>query len=370
MDAKADISNLLSTAGVNINGNNPWDIKVYNDSFYEKALAAGSIGVGEAYIEKWWDAQRVDEFFSRILKANPENKIAASWKLITDIFLYKIFNMQSRSRSFRIGDTHYNLGNHLFEHMLDKRLVYSCGYWKNATTLDEAQEAKLDLICQKLNLRSGMHILDIGSGWGSFAKFAAEKYGVSVTGITVSSEQAELATSMCKGLPVEFKLMDYRLLNGAYDHIVSIGMFEHVGYKNYNNYMQVAHRCLKDDGLFLLHTIGGNRSEVTIDPWINKYIFKDAMLPSIQQIGRSIEGVFVMEDWHNFSADYDLTLMAWHDNFVSSWEVIKQDYDEKFYRMWKYYLLMCAGSFRSRKNQLWQIVLSKNGVPGGYESVR
>jgi cyclopropane-fatty-acyl-phospholipid synthase len=254
--------------------------------------------------------------------------------------------------------------------MLDQRMVYSCGYWKDATTLDEAQEAKLDLICQKLNLRSGMHILDIGSGWGSFAKFAAEKYGVRVTGITVSSEQAEMATEMCKGLPVEFKLMDYRLLSGTFDHIVSIGMFEHVGYKNYPIYMQVVHRCLKDDGLFLLHTIGGNKSEVMIDPWLNKYIFKDAMLPSIQQIGCAIEGVFVMEDWHNFSADYDKTLMAWHDHFVSSWDEIKEDYDEKFYRMWKYYLLMCAGSFRSRKNQLWQIVLSKNGVQGGYESVR
>ncbi len=370
MKAQQYVSDLLSTSGVRINGQNPWDIRVNNELFYEKILTEGSLGLGEAYIEKWWDAQRLDEFFYRILNADLEGGIKRNWKLLKEILIYKLINRQTRSRSIRISGSHYNLGNNLFTHMLDKRMVYSCGYWKNASTIDEAQVAKMDIICKKLNLQPGMHILDIGCGWGSFAKFAAENYDVKVTGITVSSEQADLAKTICAGWPVDIKLLDYRLLSGKFDHIISIGMFEHVGYKNYSDYMRVVHRCLKDEGLFLLHTIGGNISETNIDPWINKYIFKDAMLPSIQQIGRAIEGLFVMEDWHNLSADYDKTLMAWHDNFVSSWDELKEDYDEKFYRMWNYYLLMCAGTFRSRKNQVWQIVLSKKGIVGGYQAIR
>jgi cyclopropane-fatty-acyl-phospholipid synthase len=250
--------------------------------------------------------------------------------------------------------------------MLDKRMVYTCGYWKDAKTLDEAQEAKLDLTCKKLNLKPGMKVLDIGCGWGSFAKYAAEKYKVKVVGITVSKEQAVLAKALCKGLPIEIRLQDYRDLNEKFDRIVSLGMFEHVGYKNYKTYMKVVHRCLKDDGLFLLHTIGGNKSVKSTDPWIDKYIFPNSMLPSIKQMGDAIEDYFVMEDWHNFSADYDKTLMAWYNNFENSWNKLKDDYDERFHRMWRYYLLACAGTFRARKSQLWQIVLSKDGIKEGY----
>ncbi len=249
-------------------------------------------------------------------------------------------------------------------------MTYTCAYWKDAATLDYAQENKLDLTCRKLALKPGMHVLDIGCGWGSFAKFAAENYGVKVTGITVSKEQVELGKKMCEGLPVDLRLMDYRELTQTFDHIVSLGMFEHVGYKNYRSYMKVVHSCLKDEGLFLLQTIGSNLSSTFTDPWINEYIFPDSLLPSISQIGKSIEGLFVMEDWHNFSADYDRTLMAWQNNFTSRWEELKDKYDSRFFRMWNYYLLSCAGAFRSRKNQLWQIAFSKNGIKGGYTSVR
>jgi len=367
---KSFIRELLSPADIHINGDNPWDIRVYNDAFYEKVIRDGSLGAGEAYIEEWWDAPRLDEFFSHLLNANLEEKIRKHWKLLPEIFFTRIFNHQSRARAFRAGHRHYDLGNDLFIHMLDKRMAYTCAYWKDAVTLDEAQEKKLDLTCRKLNLQPGMHVLDIGCGWGSFAKYAAENFGVKVTGVTVSADQVELGRKMCEGLPVEIKLMDYRMLQGKFDHVVSLGMFEHVGYKNYRRYMRIVHDCLKDDGLFLLHTIGGNTSGTFTDPWIDKYIFPDSMLPSIKQIGQAIEGIFVMEDWHNFSAYYDKTLVAWHDNFVNNWNGLKEHYDEKFFRMWKYYLLMCAGSFRARKNQLWQIVLSKKGIPGGYISIR
>jgi len=236
--------------------------------------------------------------------------------------------------------------------------------------LDEAQEAKLDLVCRKLKLKRGQKVLDIGCGWGSFARFAAEKYKVKVVGITISKEQVDLGRGLCKGLPVEIRLQDYREVDEKFDHVVSLGMFEHVGYKNYRAYMNVVNRCLKDDGMFLLHTIGGNTSVKSFDPWIGKYIFPNSMLPSIKQIAQAAEGLFVMEDWHNFGADYDKTLMAWWRNFEKAWPSLKRKYDDRFYRMWRFYLLACAGTFRARKNQLWQVVFSKRGILGGYDAVR
>ncbi|MBS1518336.1 MAG: cyclopropane fatty acyl phospholipid synthase [Bacteroidetes bacterium] len=368
--SKYRIRELLSYADISIDGNNPWDIRVNDDRFYARALADGALGAGESYMEKWWDCEELDEFITRILNANLQEKIRTNLKLISTVLFVRIFNKQSRTASFINGQKHYDLGNDLFTQMLDKRLVYSCGYWKNAASLDEAQENKLDLTCRKLSLKPGMRVLDIGCGWGSFAKYAAENYSVNVTGITVSKEQAEYGRKICSGLPVDIRLMDYRDLNEKFDCIVSIGMFEHVGYKNYRTYMEVADNCLKDNGMFLLHTIGSNDSGKFNDPWFTKYIFPGSMLPSIAQIGRAVEGLFVMEDLHNFGTDYDRTLMAWHKNFINNWDVIKDRYDETFFRMWKYYLLSCAGSFRARKNQLWQIVLSKKGIPGGYTSIR
>lgn len=254
--------------------------------------------------------------------------------------------------------------------MLDPEMLYSCGYWNETHTLDEAQIKKMDLICKKLSLAPGMKVLEIGCGWGGFLKYAAQKYGVKALGVTISKEQAALARERCKGLDAEVRLMDYRDLKGQFDRIVSIGMFEHVGPQNYRNFMKVASRCLKPDGLFLLHTIGGNTSDHYSDPWFNKYIFPDSVIPSISQIGESIEGIFKMEDWHNFGPDYDKTLLAWHTNFDRNWHQHRNELGEAFYRKWKYYLLSCAGAFRARHIQLWQLVLSPTGIHGGYRSVR
>lgn len=259
--------------------------------------------------------------------------------------------------------------------MLDKRLVYTCGYWKKAKTLDEAQEAKLHLVCKKIGLKKGQTILDIGCGWGSFAQFAAKEYGAKVVGITVSKEQVALAQKRCKGLPVEIRLQDYREVKEKFDHVISLGMFEHVGCKNYREYMEVVHRCLKDNGLFLLHTMGQKDSYPnTKQPevhWVINHIFPNGMIPSVKQIGESIDGLFVMEDWHNFGAYYEKTMLAWFANFDKNWEKIKEDYSEQFYRMWKYYLMICAGAFSAHDQyNVWQIVLSKNGVQGGYQSIR
>jgi cyclopropane-fatty-acyl-phospholipid synthase len=269
-----------------------------------------------------------------------------------------------------VGEKHYDIGNQLFIKMLDKRMAYSCGYWKHAHNLNEAQEAKMELICQKIGLKPGMKVLDIGCGWGSFAKYAAEKYAVEVVGITISKNQLELAQNLCQGLPITLRLQDYRNLNESFDRIVSIGQMEHVGYKNYKTYFDVVHKCLADDGIFLLHTIGSNKPVHKADPWFEKYIFPNGMLPAISQLSSAFENKFIMEDWHNFGIYYDKTLMAWYENFNTHWDEIKQDYDDRFYRMWKYYLLACAGAFRARSIQLWQIVFSKNGIPGGYHSIR
>jgi cyclopropane-fatty-acyl-phospholipid synthase len=258
---------------------------------------------------------------------------------------------------------YYDLGNELYCAMLDKRLNYTCAYWRDAKNLDEAQEAKLDLVCRKIGLEEGMTVLELGCGWGSFAKFAAEKYGARVTGVTVSKEQVALGMDLCKGLPVELRLQDYRLVQGQYDRVISIGIMEHVGYKNYRTYMETVNRTLKPDGIAFFHTIGANQSETNGDAWSNKYIFPNGMLPSIAQLSKAMEGLFLMEDWHNFGPYYDLTLLAWHDNFEQAWLGLKRHYDERFHRMWRYYLLSSAGGFRSRLQQLWQVVMTRYGSP-------
>lgn len=370
MNAKQTVQEILKTAGIEINGMRSYDIKVHNPGFYSKVFGKGSLGLGELYMDKWWDCKKLDEFFNKILRMQLDKKVINLKKILGAVIKAKIINLQKRSRAYEIGKKHYDIGNNLYKNMLDKRMIYSCGYWKNAKNLEQSQEAKLKLICEKIGLKFGMKILDIGCGWGGFSKYAAEKYKVKVVGITVSKEQAELAKKACKGLPIEIRLQDYRNLNEKFDRIISLGMFEHVGHKNYRTYFKKVNECLKPDGLFLLHTIGGNISKNFIDPWIDKYIFPSAVIPSAKQIVLTTEDLFVIEDWHNFGIDYDKTLMEWHKNFKKNWNKIKKDYDERFYRMWEYYLLSCAGSFRARKNHVWQIVFSKNGVKGGYESVR
>jgi cyclopropane-fatty-acyl-phospholipid synthase len=360
--SKRTLIDLLSLAGININGNNPYDIQVHNENFYKRALKDSALGLGESYMDGWWDCQALDQFFNKILLAKLENKIKINWKLKWHILKANIFNMQKISRAFQVGKRHYDIGNDLYRRMLDKRMLYTCGYWKDAKNLNEAQEDKLELVCQKINLKPGMTVLELGCGWGGFARYAAEKYGAKICAYTVSEQQLKLGREICKGLPVEIKLDDYRSASGKYDRVVSIGIMEHVGYKNYHTYMDIADRCLKNDGIAFIHTIGSNISVAQCNPWTSKYIFPNSMLPSIAQLGRAMEGLFVMEDWHNFGPDYDKTLMAWYNNFEAAWPDLNEKYGQRFYRMWRYYLLSSAGSFRGRDCQLWQIVMTKPGM--------
>lgn len=361
---------ILSGGDIRLDGDRPWDIQVRDRRFYRRVLAGGSLALGESHMDGWWECAMIDEMIARLLRNDSQSKVGVPWSVVGRALLARLYNPQDRRAALRDGQAHYDLGNDLYAAMLDRRMVYTCAYWKDAKTLDAAQEAKLDLVCRKLGLKAGQKVLDIGCGWGSFMKFAAERYGVEAVGITVSPEQVKLGSRLCAGLPVDIRLQDYRDVRGEFDHVVSLGMFEHVGYKNYRTFMKVVRRCLKDDGLFLLHTIGQSTTGADFDPWIGKHIFPNAHLPSIKQIAAASEGLFVMEDWHNFGADYDKTLMAWDLNVESRWNRLQSRYDERFRRMWRYYLLMCAGSFRSRLNQLWQVVFSNRGVPGGYSRVR
>jgi len=366
-DFKRTVSKLFESVDIEVNGSRSFDIQVHNDLFYSRVLSGGSLALGECYMDGWWDCKALDQFCYKLLRGRIDKQVNVTNPAFIMHFLKAyFFNAQSKKRAYIVGEEHYDTGNDLFSLMLDQRMNYSCGYWCNADNLDQAQINKLDIVCRKLHLEPGMRVLEIGCGWGGFAKYAAENYGVSVHGITVSKGQMDYAIKSCEGLETTFELKDYRELNTNYDAIVSIGMFEHVGYKNYRNYMEVARRCLNDGGLFLLHTIGRNTSARSTDPWTHKYIFPNGMIPSPGQISKSLHGLFVIEDWHNFGQYYDPTLMAWNENFQKNYESLKEKYDERFKRMWEYYLLMCAGTFRSRRNQLWQLVLSKNGVKGGY----
>jgi cyclopropane-fatty-acyl-phospholipid synthase len=363
-NAERIVRKLIADTDISINGNRPWDVQVNNNQFYKRILRDASLGFGESYMDGWWDCERIDLLIEKILRSRLDNVVRHNWMTLAQILAAKLFNMQSIKRAFQVGEEHYDVGNDLYRLMLDKRMIYTCGYFQGgAKSLDEAQEAKLDLVCRKIGLQAGMTVLDLGCGWGGFAKFAAENYGARVTGMTVSKEQVKLGMELCKGLPVELLCEDYRSARGSYDRVISIGIMEHVGHKNYRSYMEVANRCLKDDGIAFVHTIGRNFSMHNTDPWLNKYIFPNGMNPSIKQLGEAMEGLFVMEDWHNFGEDYDKTLMAWYHNFQTAWPQLQHKYPQRFKRMWDYYLLFCAGGFKARHVQLWQIVMTKTGTP-------
>src|SRR3989344_1849420 len=366
---KQIIKELLDSAGIKINGDKPWDIQVHNEGLYSRVLSGGSLALGESYMDGWWDVEKLDQFFYKISMAKSETKVKPL-KLIVPFVKANLLNMQSKSKSKHVAQQHYDLGNDFYENMLDKRMQYTCAYWKNAKTLDQAQEAKLDLVCRKTKLKKGDRVLELGGGWGGFAKYAAQKYGCHVTSYNISEEQVKYARELCKGLPVQIILGDYRESKGKYDKVISIGMCEHVGYKNYKKFMQLAYDCLDKGGIFFVHTIASNKSVKSCEPWFDKYIFPHGMLPSVEQLGKAMDKLFILEDWHNFGTYYDKTLMEWYKNFDKNWYKFQKQYGDRFYRMWKYYLLSLPGTFRARGIQLWQIVLSKDGVPGGYESER
>ncbi len=360
--AERTVRALLERADIQIGGTRPQDIQVHSPAFYTRVLRDGRLGVGESYMDGEWDAVELDCFIAHLLQARI-NEAVADWRTILYVAAARASNLQNMTRVFRSVEHHYDIGNDLYRAMLGDTLSYTCAYWPGANNLDEAQRGKMDLVCRKLGLEPGMKVLELGCGWGSFAKYAAEKYGVHVTGYTVSKEQIALGKEHCKGLPVEFRLQDYREAKGSYDRVLSIGMMEHVGPKNHRAYFETVDRCLKPNGVAFVHTIGSNVSETLIDSFFHKYLFPNALIPSLAQIARAMEPTFAPEDLHNIGPDYDPTLMAWHANFEAAWPELRAHYDERFYRLWRFYLLSSAGSFRARFTQLYQLVLTRPGTP-------
>ncbi len=368
MSSKEQVTALLTLADIQIGDTRPWDIQVHNEKFYDRVMADANLGAGEAYMDEWWDCQKLDQFFERLILAKIQDKINPA-KFIPHIIKGKILNMQTKHLSKQVAQEHYDVGNTLYSKMLGKHMQYTCGYYEKTKKLDDAQLAKLDLVAKKLMLKPGMKILELGSGFGGLAYHLAKKYKCEVTSYNISKEQVAYGREWCKGLPVTFMETDYRdaikLSAKSFDRVVSVGLLEHIGHKNYRSFLELAFTMMKDDGIFVLHSIGGNKSKWSTDPWIDKYIFPHGHLPSITQLGDAIDNLWVVEDWQNFGPDYDNTLMAWHANIEKSWKDLPQ-YDERFRRMWRYYLLSCAGGFRARGMQLWQLVLTKPGRPGSY----
>jgi len=368
----APIARLLQRAGIQVNGPAPWDLQLNDATTWRRMMAHGTLGFGESYMDGQWDCERLDELVCRLLRADGDHVVTARFlpHWLAQVLRHALLNLQSVSRAFHVAEQHYDLGNDLFAAMLDSRMVYSCAYWPRAADLEQAQEHKLELIGRKLELRPGERLLDVGCGWGGLAEHAARHFGCQVVGATVSKEQAALARERCAGLPVTVELADWRSLAGRWDKIVSVGMFEHVGPKNYAAYFRRMRGLLEDQGLFLLHTIGTERTERATNAWTERYIFPNGKLPSAVEIARVVEGQFVIEDWHNFGPDYDRTLMAWWARFERAWPQLRARYGERFFRMWKFYLLSSAGFFRSHQGQLWQIVLAPRERTLEYRSAR
>lgn len=362
--AEGILREIFDEAGVGVEGRAPGDIDVKNNAFYERFLRDASIGLGESYMDGWWECEELDLFIEKLLRIDIKKKVMGSLRLKIYAVQSLLTNMQSRARARQVAEKHYDLGNDLYEIMLDKRMVYTCAYWRGAETLDQAQEQKLDLVCRKAGIGPGMRVLDLGCGFGGFAMYAAEKYGCHVRGVTISKEQQRFGAARAKekGLDVDLRLEDYRSFHGKFDRVVSIGMMEHVGWKNHRTFMEVVHRSLRPDGIAVIHTIGANESQRHGIPFFEKYVFPNAASPSLGQVGKALENLFVVEDVHNIGPDYRPTLLAWWKNFEAGYPTLDQTkYDQRFYRMWRFYLLAAAGAVAARESQLWHFVLTHIG---------
>jgi len=370
VSAKGKVSQLLRSADIEIGGARPWDIQIHDKRLYQRVLAEGTLGAGESYMDGWWDADQLDELFARALRIRFDRQIRPS-SMLVQVLLSRIANFQDRRRSHRVAVQHYDLSNRLYQAMLGPTMQYTCAYYGaggDQKTLDQAQRAKLELIARKLLLEPGMRVLELGGGFGELSRYLAAEHGCEVVSYNISRQQVKYARGICEDLPVEIRLQDYReaaSLRKSFDRVVSIGLMEHVGPKNYRGFFELARSRLKPGGLALIHTIGGNKSRTMADPWITRYIFPGGVIPSEAQLTRAKENLFILEDWHNFGPDYDRTLMAWEANFVAAWPELKEQegLDERFYRMWRYYLLSSAGAFRTRGLNLWQMVLSRGDIP-------
>lgn len=356
------IERLLAEADIAIDGPRPWDIKVHDGRFFSRVLTGGSLALGESYMDGWWDCPALDEMCARAIGARLDQRFARSFGNLLALLGSLLFNQQTRWRACKVGRAHYDLGNEFFEAMLGPNMQYSCAHFAGDDDLAAAQRRKLETTCEKLRLRPGMQLLDIGCGWGGLARYAARHYGCRVVGITISREQQRYAEQFCRGLDVEIRLQDYREIRDQFDRVVSVGMIEHVGYRNYRAYMRAVFRSLGAGGLFVCQGIAANLPGFALDPWMRRYIFPNSVLPSLGRLARAAEGLFFIEGMENYGPHYDRTLLSWEENVRRAWPRFAKRFDERFQRMWRFYLLSCAGAFRARSLQVFQILFAKEKV--------
>ncbi|RYF28984.1 MAG: cyclopropane fatty acyl phospholipid synthase [Chloroflexi bacterium] len=369
------VNELLKHADIEIGGSRPHDIQIHNNDLYARVLRDRELGLGESYMDGWWTSERPDQTIVKLLTADLGSKIKPNAAMIASaaatLAKSKLSNSYTLARSKKNAEFHYNIGNDLYELMLDPYMQYTCGYWKGAKNLAQAQENKLKLVCEKLKLKKGMTILEMGCGWGGFSEYAARNYGVKVTAVNTSSEQVKIARERTKGLDVKIVHKDYREVTGQFDRVVSIGMLEHVGLKEYPAFFKQCNELLKPGGIMLHHTIGCNTPQTTASfSWLGKYIFPGGYVPTMFEVLEPAQKYFAIEDVQNIGPDYDKTLLAWHQNFTKNYSKISDKYDEKFYKMWEYYLLMCAAGFRTRNTHLWQFVMTRHEVSERYDAPR
>ena len=356
--ARELVENLLRQADIEINGTRPWDLQVHRGEFFPRVLAGGTLGFGESYMDGWWDCEALDQLSCRALRAHLDERFSYSPRSLLALATSLLANQQTRHRARCVGRQHYDLGNEFFQAMLDPCMQYSCAFFAEGDDLAAAQRRKLEMICQRLRLEPGLRLLDIGCGWGGLAKYVAENYGCSVVGLTVSREQQQFAEHWCRGLDVQIQLRDYREVQGKFDRAVSVGMIEHVGFKNYRRYLRATADSLGEGGRFLCQGICNPISKMQLDPWIERYIFPNSVLPSLSRLTAAAEGHFLVEDVINFGQHYDPTLLAWNENFQRAWPYFHATYGERFRRMWRFYLLSCAGAFRARSLQVYGILFT------------
>ena len=357
---------LKKHCNITINGNNPQDIIVTNNKFYNMALTNGELGVSESYMYGYWYS---NDLYSTIYQLCSNYKSISYYDFnindVLSILSRKIFNQQTISRALVDVQSHYDIGNDLYTRMLDKNMQYTCGFWQDTNDLDTAQLQKMKIIGQKLNLKPGDTLLDIGCGWGYLINYLSKEYNVKGLGITLSEEQLSYAKNEFKNNEnVDYKLMDYRNIpkNMKFNKIVSFGMLEHVGVKNYNDYFNIVYDHLENNGLALIHTIG-RQSNITnaqaTSDFIDKYIFPGSYIPCWEELSPIVSRKFFIHDWHNFGQYYNKTLLAWHKIINSKWNEIP-NYNEEFKKMWNFYLISSAVSFELCHLKLWQILISKD----------
>jgi cyclopropane-fatty-acyl-phospholipid synthase len=352
----------LAAADIEIDGHRPWDIRVNDPAFYLRMMPNPAFQIGQTYMDGMWDCDAIDEMVFKLIASRVYAQHEKGGVFHLRNALARVRNMQSRARAGEVALAHYDLDLDLYRGMLDETLTYTCAYWDApGATLADAQRAKLRLICDKLELKPGQTLLDIGCGFGGLAAFAAEHYGVKTLGVTNSQQHCTVARTLYPHL--ELALMDYRelpALGRRFDAVASVEMIEAVGPKNFTTYFDVVSQCLAPRGAFLLQSFISPASRFVCNEWFDRYIFPNGVVPSFPQLHAASAMTFgAPTDVHELGLHYPSTLLAWDRNLRATWPRLRSRNDERFRRMWHFYLTSLAGVFRAEDLRLCQVLYRK-----------